>query len=714
MTRMPPSAGILSLPKRILTEWNKKSLRIIVLVFFIALAVPTSILIYHAYSQLQWEAFYQHRLMAEELFKRIDQQISQLVETENQRAFTEYTFLNISGDAQINFLERSPLASYPVNSHFRGLIGHFQIDHLGNFSTPLLPHPIPTAKTLRQDYGLNDNDFAQRKETQQKIHHLLTNNHLLIKTRAGEGFLSAQGNKTQMTPGTPRKDVSERDQDDLALYEPTAPSPQSGFDKLQKKTEQSLSSRDQANQPPEREKSIQLEDRYREKLAQAETSTYDKAEAKQPREKRVLRKEQNVLPVQAPQAMLAKESAKKITGELEAAPTRIQVNIFESEVDAFKLAMLDSGHFVLYRNSWRDDQRYIQGLLVATEPFIDALVGHHFYETALAEISELSIAYQGKALKTLSKDHAERHSSGTTRDLQDSLLLLQALSSPLDDIELIMTVNSLPAGPGAIIINWLSVLLLIILSGGLFLIYRLGLRQITLTQQQQNFISAVSHELKTPLTSIRMYGEILRDGWASDDKKLTYYNFIYDESARLSRLIDNVLQMARMTRNDLQVELLPYSITQLMDTLRSKISSQIGHAGFELVINCGSKMDAELPLQSVMIDTDCFIQIMINLIDNAIKFSAASETKRIDINCRVVRPGQVQFSVRDYGPGIEKDQMRKIFQLFYRAENELTRDTTGTGMGLALAYQLVQAMNGEIDVVNSEPGVEFIIIFPQA
>ena len=71
------------------------------------------------------------------------------------------------------------------------------------------------------------------------------------------------------------------------------------------------------------------------------------------------------------------------------------------------------------------------------------------------------------------------------------------------------------------------------------------------------------------------------------------------------------------------------------------------------------------------------------------------------------------FSVRDYGPGVPRDQMKKIFKLFYRAENELTRETLGTGIGLALVRQLAQTMNAKVDVVNREPGAEFLVVFPR-
>jgi len=239
------------------------------------------------------------------------------------------------------------------------------------------------------------------------------------------------------------------------------------------------------------------------------------------------------------------------------------------------------------------------------------------------------------------------------------------------------------------------------------MMYRLGAGQIDLARQQQDFVSAVSHELKTPLTSIRMYGEILREGWASDEQKKTYYEYIFDESERLSRLIANVLQLARMTRNNLQLEAKPLPVAGLMDSIRSRVSAQIERAGFELNQCC----DPEAGQATIDADPDWFIQIFINLVDNAIKFSASTERKVIDIGCQQLRDGSVQFSVRDYGSGVPADQMKKIFKLFYRSESELTRETVGTGIGLALVHQLARAMGGQVDVVNREPGAEFRVRF---
>ena len=122
-----------------LTGLDRKTLRRWLAVFFLALAIPTGILVYQAYSQLKWEAFHQYRVLAEELAARIDARIVQLVNVEEARSFADYAFLNVAGDPAANFLQRSPLSAYPHGSPIPGLVGYFQVDTDGAFTTPLVP-----------------------------------------------------------------------------------------------------------------------------------------------------------------------------------------------------------------------------------------------------------------------------------------------------------------------------------------------------------------------------------------------------------------------------------------------------------------------------------------------------------------------------------------------------------------------------------------------
>jgi signal transduction histidine kinase len=367
--------------------------------------------------------------------------------------------------------------------------------------------------------------------------------------------------------------------------------------------------------------------------------------------------------------------------------------------------MLDSGHLVLFRKVWREGERYIQGILLNRGAFVHGSIGSLFDETGLASMSNLIVAYQDDVIETRV---GNRYPNYTAASFDGALLYRSRLTAPFDSLEIIYSINGLPPGPGATVLGWVTLVLAIVFLGGFYTLYRLGLSQINLARQQQDFVSAVSHELKTPLTSIRMYGEMLKEGWAEPEKQQQYYEFIHDESERLTRLISNVLQLAKITRNEPQFDLKTVSVGELMNQIESKISNQVQRAGFKL------DFEQEADNLSVRIDDDCFAQIIINLVDNAIKFSRDAEQKRIRLSSKLSSDGSVMFAVRDFGPGVPKDQMKKIFRLFYRSESELTRETVGTGIGLAIVHQLSQAMNGKVDVINTEPGAEFRVSFPVA
>jgi signal transduction histidine kinase len=678
-----------------LTGWTRKRLALWLSIFFIALAIPTAILINQAYHQLKFESFHQYRLLAEDLSKQIDRRLQTIIASESARSFTDYAFLNVAGDPKANFLQRSPLSAYPVHSELPGIIGYFQIDTRGRFSTPLLPDDESTALA----YGISGKELQLRRTLQARLQQILSENHLV---QTYEKFA-----RTQEEAVTAAKPVPERDKagttqgGSLSTTTPAAPASapipsQQAFDQLREAELQPLTKQQKLPNTLGRVEELQLKSPYAAKPSEQKLLGGNKAERRRS-DKRALRKERSVLPEQR----LAVKKKDKLRQAQD-----IRVHIFESEIDAFEISLLDSGQFVLYRKVWRDGQRYIQGALIDPGPLFHNLIESAFRETALSQMSNIAIAYRGNIFTAFSGKNAQRYLS-STEQLQGALLAQTRLSAPWSDLELIFSVNQLPAGPGGKVLAWVAFSLVLVLCGGFFLMYRLGLRQIDLARQQQDFVSAVSHELKTPLTSIRMYGEILREGWANEEKKRGYYDYIYTESERLSRLITNVLQLARMTRNDLEVELKPCVISELLDNILSKIATQIERAGFHLVIDCEDAVKQTM----IMVDSDYFTQIIINLVDNALKFSAKAENRSLELGCRQ-QGNHIVFSVRDYGPGIPKEQLRKVFKLFYRASNELTRETVGTGIGLALVQQLAHAMRAQVDVINQNPGVEFQISYP--
>ncbi|MEJ2402968.1 MAG: HAMP domain-containing sensor histidine kinase [Candidatus Thiodiazotropha sp.] len=678
--------------KRLTTGLTPRRLRLVLALFFIALTLPSTILVYQAYSRLKWEAFHQHQQMAEELTDRIRDATTALITREEARGFSDYAFLIIEGDPSTPFVQRSPLASYPVSGEIPGLVGYFQVDASGAFSTPLLPAP----GTLAADYGVSNQELAQRRQQAETIRGILSENRLVHpETGAVVALKSAPEAVDKVADRAPGAATSQSSGD---LAEDARPSPvgQAVFDQLNRSEPAAEKFKSRMTKAlPKKLEELNLQPELSQQMAVP-------AEAKNLRRKaepapRQMRKEFSSLaePVQNTQV------------EMESTQESLRIRTFESEIDPFEFSLLESGHFVLYRKVWRGGQRYIQGLLIEQQPFLKKELEKPFRTTALSWMSDLIVAYQGELLTTF-RSLSTRDYLTSSESLQGSLLYRAPLNAPLGALELIFSVKQLPAGPGGVIITWVALALGLVLFIGTLLLYRLGLGQIKLARQQQDFVSSVSHELKTPLTSIRMYSEILKEGWASEEKRLEYYDYIHDESERLTRLINNVLQLARMTRNEQSMEMSSFTVNELLDMLRSKIVSQTERAGFQL------KLDAPETLESTYlgVDPDHFLQIFINLVDNAIKFSKDSEQRVIEITCKQTNPRTVQFQIRDWGPGITREHIKKIFDLFYRSENELTRKTSGTGIGLALVYQLVHAMRGEIRVTNAKPGALFTITFP--
>lgn len=676
---------------------ERKRLRLLLGVFFLALSLPTAILVRQAFVQLKWESFQQHRVLAEELAARIDKSLQALIDTEEARSFSDYGFLVVAGDPTANFVQRSPLSEFPIKSNLPGLVGYFQVDAQGIFTSPLLP----TQKEHAAAYGIGGQELNQRLAAQTHILDILSRNRLVRDYNEDLPRAPSPARPSTVAALKPLESGAELDEESMPLSaqrKDAAPAPppkqkiqsQAAFDQLSGAAAESKKAAGRLT-----DKNADGEDAENpvQSLAKSVVGKLGSLES------RGVRKERSALP--EPQSLKEETTLPQTL-----APKPIRVTTFESEIDPFEFSRLDSGHFVLFRKVWRDGQRYIQGLLIESEPFLRNLIEVEFRQTALSNMSGLAVAYQGGILRNLSGLAGQEYlpNGGEWRG---DLLYRTRFSAPLSELELIFTIDRLPPGPGGIVVGWLGGILALVLCGGFLLMYRLGLRQLDLARQQQDFISAVSHELKTPLTSIRMYGEMLREGWVPEEKKAQYYEFIQNESERLSRLINNVLQLARMSRNRLSLKLKTVTVAELLDGLRSKIATQVERNGFQLTIQC----ETETGQARLLVDEDSFVQIIINLVDNALKFSAKSDKLTIDISCQARRDQTLVFSVRDYGPGIPKNQMKKIFGLFYRLENELTRETVGTGIGLALVYQLALAMKGGVELVNRSPGAEFRVIF---
>lgn len=236
-----------------------------------------------------------------------------------------------------------------------------------------------------------------------------------------------------------------------------------------------------------------------------------------------------------------------------------------------------------------------------------------------------------------------------------------------------------------------AVLMAAILLGG-WLMSSDVRRQMRLAQQKTDFVSNVSHELKTPLTSIRMFADMLAEGRVGDrDRQRNYLQIISAESARLTRLINNVLDFARMERGAPAGERRPCDLVdvvqEVVNTCRPHLEAV--HIPLSLEIEAG-----ELLLTA---DRDALAQIMLNLISNAEKYGG----KEILVRARAEKNGAAGTTVAcvdvlDRGPGIPAKKRETIFQPFQRLDDSLASGVTGSGLGLTLARRMARAHGGDV------------------
>jgi len=273
-------------------------------------------------------------------------------------------------------------------------------------------------------------------------------------------------------------------------------------------------------------------------------------------------------------------------------------------------------------------------------------------------------------------------------------------AEPFTDLNPQLAMRALPgiAASGRGTVWALGIGLLIASGGGLWALYRLTAVVVDYARRKGDFVAAVSHELKTPLTAIRLHAELLRDGLvANDAKRAEYHGTIVAESERLSRLIGNVLELARLERGEQSLEMMVGDPGEVLAEVAAIVAPHAAGAGFALVVE-------REPCPPARFERDALLQVVMNLVDNAIKFGRAAGDRRIVLRCAPAAAGGVLLLVRDHGPGVPATDLGKIFQPFWRGERELTRTTTGTGIGLALVRGLVERMGGRISAGNHPEG----------
>ena len=228
---------------------------------------------------------------------------------------------------------------------------------------------------------------------------------------------------------------------------------------------------------------------------------------------------------------------------------------------------------------------------------------------------------------------------------------------------------------------------------GLIVFIVMLVRQIRTNQAQRNFIDAVTHELKTPLTSLKLHLQTLQMGRVPEAKQADFHRTMLEDVARLDLLVDHVLAAAKTEGRRREMH---FEKVSVQESLREAIAVVAHRYGFE-----PSDIVVQGPRSQVLADPHALSLIFVNLIDNAAKYAGPIPQIWID----VIPDGKlVEIQVHDNGIGIPRHQLKRVFQRFYRVGNELTRIRQGTGLGLYIVKETVSRLRGKIEARSDGEG----------
>jgi len=646
-----------------------KKLKLLIIVFSIALCVPLAFFVLRTYRGLQQEEAATLRYFAETFFNEMEQSLAALVLREEGRAIDEYNYhLSPSGFSKgASGKSRSPLSDPPPEPF---IMGYFQNNPDGSFQTPVV-ESNKSIQSGRRDLvnQLEDANFIfnrKRVTTTDDIKPAAPKVVGEVQKKRADGFADKYLDMSRVQK--PRAFLGQKEK----RVEKITPGQAMNIAK---------------QEIPESQKRILPE----EEKVDSKTNSADARDtlAASP----VASREQISLPADKEDAEPSKLS--------EAGFEVDESESFQIEVAPLQSVFINDDQIFIFRRIMINNQIYRQGFILKATAFLDHLAANYFAPQPMA-------AYTGLQLQIMDQGHETRMLKAGVASRSPEFVLNRTFPSPFSFLNVTLTCDQIPRSAGRRTLTIMIAVLAVIVMIGLFAIYQSARTIVDLSERRSQFVSSVTHELKTPLTNIRMYIEMLEQGIARDpEREQEYFHIVDSEGARLSRLINNVLELSKLEKQQRHIDLQPGTFDDVMEEVQSVMQEKLRQEDFVLRFEPHSMV----PFQY---DREVMIQVLINLIENSMKFGKTADKREITISTHIDDDeDRVQIRISDTGPGIPRNALKKVFNDFYRVDNSLTRTTRGTGIGLALVKKFVALMGGTVRAENNAgPGCTITISLP--
>ncbi len=631
-----------------------KKVVLLLTAFFVCLAAPMSYLVVRTYQSIEREERAEFRYFTESLFDRIEEDLARIVIREEARPVDHYRS-DSPGDTDTSGLKQSPLAGPPQEAF---VLGYFQNNPDGSLLSPLKI------------------DTEQEKDSRNLHANLEELNVLFNKKKIGmeEMVLPPKDDAADMVRPEPAKEQSLASR----YFAPAESAKQKrALGREGKRLEEVPMA--QVQRLAQVDKLEDFADAKKENAAYRAPASAVEAEEAAESERRWDRDLSSAAKSRyADETML--KASKSVVGSVSQPTLQVEVTPLQS-------VFLNSEHIFIFRRIGINNQIYRQGFVIQIQEFMRNLLGSHFSNQPMTRFANLQLTVTQPDLAPVT---AQEGTSVTTPDF----ILQRQFPRPFSFLSATLSSDTIPHSSGRGTLKMLVWIIGGVTLLGFLAIYKSVRVVVELSERRAGFVSSVTHELKTPLTNIKMYSEMLEQGVAMDrQREQEYFQVMNSESSRLARLIDNVLEFAKLERKQRPLNIMAGTFEEVLAETASIMQKKLNQEGFDLVIENNSG-------KPFSYDREVMVQILINLLDNSIKFGREAADKHILLR---VAPDwrYMNISVSDTGPGIDPAALKKVFDDFYREDNSLTRKTKGTGIGLALVKKFVLAMGGKVTAANN-------------